>query len=208
MISDPARRMILVPSGWCLLGPQRKRTFVKAFLIDSYPVTNLDFKEFLEAIGSPYPSLWEKGESSLGKDAHPVVGVSWYDAAAYARWAGKRLLTGLEWEKAARGEDGRLFPWGDEPDPSRANTAESGVLSTVPVGSIPSGVSPYGVFDMAGNVWEWIVDRAPQLTTSRGSRGGSWYYSIEQARCDLLNWLNPDYRFPDVGFRCGMDAQE
>jgi iron(II)-dependent oxidoreductase len=108
---------------------------LEAFEMDMFEVTNADFAKF-----------------------HPVVKVTWDDADAYCQWAGKRLPTEAEWEKAAKGEEGLLYPWGNEWDPAKANTKESGFRGTVAVGSFAEGASPYGVFDMAGNVWEWMAD--------------------------------------------------
>jgi formylglycine-generating enzyme required for sulfatase activity len=179
--------MVLVPAGPFLLGlpdddlladshekPQRL-VELPAFWIDVYPVTNARFARFLDAGGydreewwsaegwewrrrtdTRAPALW--GESGWDAPEQPAAGVSWYEADAYARWAGRRLPTDAEWEKAARGTDGRRYPWGDDwPGPRRANF-DGALGRTSPVGLFPAGVSPYGCHDMAGNVNNWTAD--------------------------------------------------
>ncbi len=123
------------------------------FWIDKYPVTNRQYRKFLEATRHRTPRFLER--SIWGEPGHPVVGVDWSDAWAYAAWAGKRLPTEEEWEKAARGVDGRLFPWGEYDESSRrCNSRETGLECTSEVGSFPRSASPCGAQDMAGNVWE------------------------------------------------------
>jgi formylglycine-generating enzyme required for sulfatase activity len=122
-----------------------------AFYIDELEVTQLQYKQFVDASGWPPPRDWKEGTFPEDTEFLPVTGVTWWDANAYARWAGKRLPTEAEWEKAARGSDGRRFPWGDAFEPDHANNSEN----LLPVGSKPTGASPYGVQDMAGNVSEW-----------------------------------------------------
>lgn len=135
--------------------PQRKVS-LKTYLIDKYPVTNAQYARFVAAGHRP-PLHWKEGRIPAGTRLHPVTMVSWYDAMSYAKWAGKRLPTEAEWEKAARGTDGRRWPWGDLMDPTRLNTYYS-IGSTTPVTAYPSGASPYGAFDMAGNVNQWTTD--------------------------------------------------
>ena len=176
------------------------------------------------ANGVTAPRWWGSGAYHSGPDYpyHPVVGVSWYEADAYARWAGERLPTAAEWEKAARGTDGRTYPWGnEEPDAGgtpRANHAGAadGWAQSAPVGSFPAGASPYGVYDMAGNVWEWCADicvpgdEHAGLVASRGAgaaqfrpfRGGSWRNSADNARCDGRDIDEAGTRHPNAGFRC------
>ncbi|MBI4553736.1 MAG: formylglycine-generating enzyme family protein [Candidatus Latescibacteria bacterium] len=174
--------MVLVPAGWFVMGSDEeadeqplRRVYVDAFFIDKHEVTNAQYKRFCDEMGRPYPPdpHWE-GEYAnyvLSKPDYPVVNVTWDEAKAYAEWAGKRLPTEAEWEKAARGTDGRTYPWGDQWDVTRANfadrrtdfpwsdpQADDGYPYTAPVGRYPQGASPYGAMDMAGNVLEWVAD--------------------------------------------------
>lgn len=155
---------ILIPAGEFVMGTDRERDDVqnrpqhrvvlRPYLIDKYPVTNAQYARFVAAGHRP-PLNWRKGRIPEGAELHPVTMVSWFDAVSYAKWAGKRLPTEAEWEKAARGVDGRRWPWGDKMDPTRLNTYYS-VGSTTPVTAYPSGASPYGVLGMAGNVSQWV----------------------------------------------------
>ncbi|MEW6352776.1 MAG: formylglycine-generating enzyme family protein [Pseudomonadota bacterium] len=158
---------VVIPAGAFLMGtdsvqsndenrPQH-RVELPAYRIDKYPVTNAQYARFVAATGHRPPSYWENGKIPAGQELHPVTLVSWYDAKAYAEWAGKRLPSEAEWEKAARGTDGRRWPWGDAMDPRRLNTYYN-VGATTPVTAYPKGASPYGVMDMAGNVSEWTAD--------------------------------------------------
>jgi formylglycine-generating enzyme required for sulfatase activity len=136
---------------------------------------------------------------------HPVVNVTWFEAAAYASWAGKRLPTGPEWEKAARGVDGREYPWGDSFDRTRLNCGDGGPLATVPVGQFsPQGDSPYGVADMSGNVYEWTNDGSQVVTM--GLRGGSWLDGRDETRTYAVRKHTPRRKNDFIGFRCVMDA--
>ncbi len=179
--------MVLVPEGPFLMGrperdflaedhekPQRMVT-LSAYWIDVYPVTNARFARFLDADGYDDPQWWTP-EGWAWKERHhvqqpamwrqsgwdgadqPVAGVSWFEAAAYARWAGRRLPTDAEWEKAARGTDGRRYPWGDDWPTAAVVNFNMQVGRTTPVGLYPDGVSPYGCHDMAGNVNNWVSD--------------------------------------------------
>jgi len=130
---------------------------LKSYEIDKYPVTNAQYARFIAATDYRPPMHWETGKIPLGLEKHPVVLVSWFDAKAYAAWAGKRLPMEAEWEKAARGDDSRRWPWGNRMDPKLLNTYYH-VGSTTDVTTYPLGASPYGVMDMAGNVSEWVAD--------------------------------------------------
>ena len=199
--------------------------YLDAYYIDKYEVTVGQFKKFCNATGGSMPDQ----PSSKQGDNHPVVNVTWYDASAYAFWAGKRLPTEAEWEKAARGTDGRKYPWGNEWNGSYCNhgsdaspwtDASDGYEHTAPVGSFPQGASPYGVMDMAGNVWEWCQDwydkEYYQSSPSRNStgplsgsfrvlRGGCWFSTQLHCRSAYRYNLIPLYPPPgrgDYGFRC------
>jgi formylglycine-generating enzyme required for sulfatase activity len=160
--------------------PQR-RVSVDAFEIDRYEVTNVQYQRFVRETGRRAPRYWDGHTYPAGQHDYPVVGVSWEDADAYCTWAGRRLPTEAEWEKACRGRDGRAYPWGERWDPGRANVglgardawppgiadawallkampADARDLGLRPVGSYLSGASPYGVVDLAGNVEEWVAD--------------------------------------------------
>lgn len=158
---------VLIPAGKFLMGSDLKNADaashpqhavnLKAYRIDKYLVTNAQYARFIAATGHRPPSDWKNGKLQQGILLHPVTLVNWYDASAYAKWAGKRLPTEAEWEKAARGTDGRRWPWGNIMDPARLNTYYN-VGSASNVTAYANGVSPYGVFDLAGNVDEWVED--------------------------------------------------
>jgi iron(II)-dependent oxidoreductase len=182
------------PAGWKQSDQDESpahKVYLDGFWIYRYEVTNEQYAKFVSATGRSAPSHWSGGRIPSGLEKHPMWNVSWEDAKAYCEWAGVRLPTEAEWEKAARGTDGRVWPWGNEWDPKKCNAygRADGFYYTAPVGSFPQGVSPYGVMDMAGNVWEWCADyydddyyaqspaRNPTGPTSgseRALRGGSW----------------------------------
>jgi len=202
------------------------RVDVPAFEIGKYPVTNREYQAFVRAAGYRPPDGWEGEDYPPGKGDHPVVNVSWQDATAYCRWVGEqtgrlfRLPTEAEWEKTARGSDGRQYPWGDEFDPELCNTAAGGPGGTTPVGQYPRGASPYGALDMAGNVWEWCSslykpypydagDGRENLESegSRVLRGGSWGNAPNDARCACRVRAHPDDWFDNLGFRCARGSE-
>lgn len=162
--------MVLIPAGEFLMGSDdrlpdegpKHKVNLSAYWIDVYEVTNEQYKAFIDATGRRSPAHFTNRTYPPGKADHPVTEVTWHDADAYCAWAGKRLPTDQEWEKAARGTDGRMFPWGNEFDSNKANTPQRWVLlkqegDTMPVGSFPEGVSPFGLYDTSGNVWEWTL---------------------------------------------------
>ena len=139
--------------------------FLEAYLIEQYPVTNAEYATFVQETNHSPPPYWKNGDFAPEDANLPVVHVSWHDSNAYAQWAGKRLPTEAEWEKACRGPDGRIYPWGNVfvPDESEspetpAETLQILTASLTPVGVRPATVSPYGIGDAAGNVWEWTAD--------------------------------------------------
>jgi iron(II)-dependent oxidoreductase len=189
-----------------------------AFKIDLFEVANADFAKFVEATGYQTDAEKEgrtKNWRSVaeGKDNHPVVFASWNDAVAFCEWLGKRLPTEAEWEKAARGSDERVYPWGDDYDPSKANVKDTGLRGTAVVGSFGAGASPYGVEDMAGNVWEWTADWYEAYPGSdyqsdyfgerfRVLRGGAWFETADFVRTTVRNANIETAAGDDVGFRC------
>ena len=224
------------------------RVYLEDFWIDRYEVTNERFARFVAATGYQTGverrgwgwvwkgSEWEEVEgadwrhphgpdSSIeGKMDHPVVLVSWNDADAYCRWAGQRLPSEAQWEKAARGTDGRRYAWGDEFDSANANTKEPERGDTTPVGSFsPQGDSPYGASDMTGNVWEWVADwygsdyysqapsanpPGPATGTYRVLRGGSWSFDAVYALTPFRYNVKPDYTYDFAGFRCSSQQEQ
>ena len=199
------RPMVKIPAGEFLFGEDQEKVETKEYFIDLYPVTNADYKKFIEATGHAEPASWRRGNWPEGKENHPVVEVNWESASAYAEWAGKRLPTGEEWEKAARGTDGRTWPWGNEFDRDKCNTFSG---DTTPVGKYsPQGDSPYGCQDMAGNVWEWIGGGKPSQLRAP-LRGGDWLDGAEEAQTFFVRMHTPHRKNPFVGFRCASDSAE
>jgi formylglycine-generating enzyme required for sulfatase activity len=254
--------MVPVPAGDFAMGSEGggadetpvHTVYLDAFLIDKYEVTNAQYQQFIDAggytttaywsaegwaqrqaAGWTEPSYWTTGEYNCGPawPGFPVVGVSWYEAEAYANFAGKRLPTEAEWEKAARGTDQRAYPWGAGLSEARANYNGSG--DPYDDGSTPVGFydgrlhpsppfqtmdspSPYGAYDMAGNVWEWVADwygadyysvspsanpPGPSSGSYRGLRGGAWVNdSIDLRSAYRGDTSAPEYRYRGVGFRC------
>jgi formylglycine-generating enzyme required for sulfatase activity len=199
--------MVYVPPGPFVMGAEDEKggtrivRLEEGFFTGRYPVTNAEYRRFVETGGYEEREYWsDEGwqrkqrekwteprywrDSKWNQPDQPVVGVSWYEAEAYARWAGGRLPTEKEWEKAARGIDGREYPWGDGFDRARCNTRESGIRKTTPVEKYsPRGDSPYGAADMAGNVWEWCADWYDEDKDAKVLRGGSWGIDQRLAQC-------------------------
>ena len=222
--------VVRIPAGEFLMGnpdtersPLEHRVYVSEFLMDKTGVTWDQYKQFAEATGTALP----RHEPYWGvHDDHPVVYVTWEEGKAYCEWAGGRLPTEAEREKAARGTDDRKFPWGNEP-PSKERAVFRrtwGHEATGAVGTHPVGASPYGLHDMGGNLWEWCSDwydddyyavspyRDPKgpPSGSRGHvvRGGSWDSRPTVLSCSCRSWGHRGYRDGDFGFRCAMNAAE
>jgi formylglycine-generating enzyme required for sulfatase activity len=198
----------------------------KSYKIGRKPVTNLEYYQFIWETTHKVPKEWLGFRYPEGMDQHPVVGVTLQDCLDYCKWLSDkfsdtyRLPTEAEWEYAARGDDTRLYPWGNEFDPWRCNTLESGKRGTTDVGEYsPSGDSPFGAMDMAGNVWEWTVSLfKPYPYNPRDGRespdgkvreryvirGGSWYYSHKLARTTVREAILPTFSSHALGFRLGQ----
>jgi len=197
--------MAWVPPGPFIYGEGQETKVVRleqGFFVARAPVTNGEYARFVEATGHEPPQHWKGNIPPDELRDHPVAYASWRDAVAYAEWAGVRLLTEQEWEKAARGIDGRIYPWGDEFDSIRCNTAESSIGTTTPVHRYsPGGDSPCGCADMVGNVWEWTAGKWEAGSERRVVRGGSFYFGQGYVRCAFRNGNFPDSRLADGGFR-------
>ncbi|MEM7345185.1 MAG: SUMF1/EgtB/PvdO family nonheme iron enzyme [Chloroflexota bacterium] len=248
---EKAASLAQLPSNWREMVGERETPYHQLHLpqyqIGKYSVTNAEYHQFIEVNGYQdkrwwteagwalktqndwnEPSVWQDGR--LNQPNQPVVGVSWYEAVAYCHWLSAetgeayRLPTEVEWEKAARGIDGYLYPWGDTFEPGRLNMREGPqqVLTTTPVGVYPTGVSPFGLFDCAGNVWDWCATKATDDafkpypykndtdewsaqslagTDARVLRGGSWSLAQGFGRCAYRSWYPPEFRNVSRGFR-------
>ncbi len=198
---------ILIPGGPFLMGASNETVELPPFRIAKYPVTNADYFEFTEETKYRRPNHWPlHGRFQSDQTKHPVVFVSWEDTKAYTLWLGARLPAESEWEKAARGTDGLHYPWGNEFIASNCNTSESGTDGTRPVDAHPGGISPFDVFDMAGNVWEWTSTLYEAGEEWRVLKGGGWdYKGIKDAICSYRVYFGPSFRNNAVGFRCCWD---
>ncbi len=223
--------MALIPEGEFVMGSNERWddeapehiSSTNAFHMDLNEVTNSDYKKFVVATQQVAPYHWPEGNSPKGKEQHPVVYVSWFDASNYCKWAGKRLPTEQEWEKAARGQDGLIYPWGNQWSLDKSNHPYKHSTGTEPIGSYPEGRSPYGLNDMSGNVWEWVdsfylphpgnpVTRAEYGKDKRVLKGGSWFDCLSYG-CGLSaptfnrSFFTPEVKNNSFGFRCAKDAK-
>ncbi len=224
--------MVLIPAGEFAMGSDRgqddeqpvHRVSIKAFYLDALEVTVSRYAEFLMSQKPDPPFKWN--EASDGPHVNkPVVGVNWYDARDYCRWVGRRLPTEAEWELAARGTDGRMYPWGStHPTKGHANAGQTkwrGYDTLTNVGQFELGKTPNGVYDLAGNLWEWVADwydaayyqfsprenpSGPSAGPLRVLRGGAWNNDSKAIRSANRAGYAPDDRRNDVGFRCAKDA--
>jgi len=224
--------MVLISAGAFLMGREDASpdeqpihsVVLDAFYLDRYEVTVADYAKFLKSGDVDPPFLWQEAQDGKNHEK-PVLGVDWYDAAAYCRWLGKRLPTEAEWEKAARGTDGRIYPWGNGPPTSDhgnfGHETARGYAAVAEVGSFEKGQSPYGIHDLAGNVWEWVADRydehyyqhslehnprGPATGLLRALRGGAWNSAPTVIASTNRNAYVPSARRSDVGFRCAKGA--
>lgn len=231
--------LVYVPAGEFLMGstveqdisavadekPQH-RVSVNAFWLDRTEVTNAAYTQCVMAGDCPPPPQLSSATRSIYYTDtqfadYPVIYVSWYDARAYCKWAGRRLPTEAEWEKASRGIEGQLYPWGNAPPDASLLNFDRGVGDTIKAGRYRDGASPYGALDMAGNVWEWVADTyrsdyymnsptanptGPDAGSLKVFRGGAWDEPGWFVRAATRASGNPHNSFPDVGFRCAADT--
>ncbi|MCG9128424.1 formylglycine-generating enzyme family protein [Candidatus Poribacteria bacterium] len=237
--------MVYVPAGDFIMGsdpdvdphtdqldelPQHK-VYLDAFFIDKYEVSNADYKKFVEATGHRNSIFWDNPK--FNHPDTPVVGVTWGDAVAYAEWVGKRLPTEAEWEKASRGTDARIWPWGNVFDPKKCNFDDEGKFdghldgfaTAAPVDSFHNGASPYGALNMVGNVAEWVSDwfdmdyylvsprENPKGPKNSGMgkkswRGASWFAGEDQVRCAFREYDDIVASGQILGFRCAKDIPQ
>jgi iron(II)-dependent oxidoreductase len=246
------QQMALIPAGRVtviLTDGSHANADVGGFFLDRRAVTNRQFRRFVQAggydsleiwpqevwpsvsrfsdlQGHPGPRDWSDGEFPAGKGEHPVVGICWYEAIAYARWVGKRLPTAAEWQKAGgwpeqlSGGDCNRYPWGDLFDPARANLWASGIGGTVPVGEFPSGATPNGISQMTGNVWEWLDDPLDAIPCSVGDSFVPWKpmrriiggafntYFASEASCQFITGQAELDRTDNIGFRCALSLEQ
>lgn len=236
LIGDDGATMILVPEGTFPMGSDagegdpdeapRRPVFLSAYYIDLYEITRAQYLRFAQATNYPQPAIpvFEDDTSKIFQPGLPVVGVSWEIARAYCQWAGKRLPTEAEWEKAAAGERGFKWPWGNTFGDGLANVhgAEDGAVYTAPPGQYELGRSPAGLYDMAGNVAEWVADwyapetyreslfrdpKGPEIGKHRVYRGGSWNDSSANVRVSKRFAAAPHQTSAVIGFRCARDAK-
>ena len=237
----PSPGMVLIPAGEFQMG--RAKTTVddekgmrplilrddrpvhavklNAYWMDAKEVSHAEYAKFVASAGHPAPRHWMQGEMPPERADHPVYNVDWHDAKAYCEWAGKRLPTEAEWERAARGGlEGKEYPWGDEgvnPERARYNTP----LGPGPTGKLPK--NGFGLHDMAGGVSEWTADwfdrtyyerspaenpKGPEEGLYKIIRGGAWSDSPARLKVHFRNWVRPDQKTPNIGFRCVKDAAE
>lgn len=215
--------MVLVPAGEFTMGSDKMpaespahKVMLESYYIDRFEVTNEKYMAFCKAAGHKPPVYMRSGAIQAETANYPVNKVTWDDAKAYCEWAGKRLPSETEWEKAARGADGRVYPWGSGWNPAASNNRTSSYESVRPVDAYPQGKSPCGAEQMAGNVWEWTADWYKSYPGSpvsfdetgqhRVARGGAFFYSIELLRSANRYPLDPMDSSEHGGFRCAADA--
>ncbi|RLV09996.1 DNA-binding protein [Streptomyces griseocarneus] len=193
--------MVLVEEGMFLLGEELEAVWLPAFYMDVFPTTNADYARFVSATGHRTPKHWgTEGRCPDSIFDHPVVWVTWRDAEAYAAWAAKALPSSQQWEKAARGPRGDVYPWGSSATAAKCNVRESGIGHTTPVSRYQSGASPFGIYDLCGNVWEWCSTPARR---GRFELKGSAFTSLfERSTPSSFNDASIEMEDEDTGFRC------
>ena len=208
--AEEGAAMVQVEAGRFLMGEAKKPLSLESFEVDVTPVTHRQFQRFIDDIDYTHlPDSWPEGTYPPEKADHPVVGISLHDAKTYAKWAGKRLPTEAEWEKAARGPNGRLFPWGNTFNRYNCNNKELGLHTTTEVGHFPNGASLYGCYDLVGNVWEWTdTDVFPDNNEVKVIRGGSWSSPREGVVATTRAYSRAGERRRDLGFRCCRSSNE
>jgi formylglycine-generating enzyme required for sulfatase activity len=222
---------VLIPAARFMMGDDedspRRDIYLDAFYMDKYEVTVSHYAKFLNATGNMRPPEEWPGDNNPQVNDFPVVNVDWHEANSYCRWADKRLPTEAEWERTARGSDGRKYPWGnDAPSADQARFARpyqnevynDGVAQ---VGTHAKDQSPFGVYDLAGNVSEWVADwyadsfsradvrnpKGPETGTAKVLRGGGWYDPPDRLTTTKRWQASPDHRSNDIGFRCAKDVK-
>jgi iron(II)-dependent oxidoreductase len=238
---DVTKNMVYIPKGHFIMGSDNEeyvdenphhRVFLKSYFIDKYEVRNKEYEKFVLARGQRSPDHWNNYKSGprgryrsypVDQGDHPVVNVSWHDALAYAEWVGKRLPAEKEWEKAARGTKGWIYPWGNSAEGVKCNVnaelTSLVLIGTKPVGSYPDDRSPFGCYDMAGNVSEWTADWYEPYPGNKKSkpdygkqykvlRGGSWRYEFSYARCSNRDRAPRKKKYIELGFRTAVDVPD
>lgn len=233
IVGDDGREMVEIPQGPFKMGSKdgdydespEHQVYLGTYYMDKYEVAQTDYERFVKATkrGKPFIPVFDDDIAKVLKPELPAIGMSWTDAQAYCQWAGKRLPTEAEWEKAAKGEGSRKYPWGDAMGPRYANLEgeEDGYKYLAPPGKFPEGRSPYGLYDMAGNVAEWVADtyddkyygkspyrdpKGPEEGQNRVIRGGSWRESPHGARVSKRFQAKLWRTDATIGFRCAKDG--
>lgn len=192
---------VLVPAGPFLFGEHRREQYLAPFRIDRFPVTVARFSVFVRTTGHHLPPGWRDERGPLSMQGHPVTGVSFHDCLAFAGWQGQALPTEEQWEKAARGTDGRTYPWGSRFNLRNLNSRASRKRNTTPVDLYPDGRSPFGVHDLVGNVWEWTDSWFDGAEDLKVLKGGCHALTKEYAAAYVRHFNDPDFGNNLTGFR-------